>query len=657
MNSSINLDVILNQQLPALLLDYFKLNFFAINKEGVYLIQNSTLAGVVGGELKAETVDEKSWRSCQEVMRTRKRQVVEEEYQGQWFLSVKIPIIQNDEVTGVMGISLDITERKKMEEELRKAKETAEAANRAKTMFLANMSHDIKTPIAGIISTAEHLTHAIEDEEYKSRADDIVQSGLRLLELMIEIIEVSRLEVKQAETRETRFKLSQLINDIVQLIKPALVDKPVELKIHYDETIPKFLVGDRWHLYRIILNLVSNAIKFTKEGAITLDVELIKETKKEIFVKIEVEDTGIGIPEDKQTTIFKEFSRLKPSYEGVYQGTGLGLYIVKQFVKAMRGTVTVASKEGEGSTFTVIVPLKKTDRQDDDQADQKPSDTKITSIAKNNKPVTKARIKKISTDEAKTRIKVLLVEDDAIAARAAKDLLAALGCEVEHAATGYDALRFFEKDKYQLIFMDLGLPDKDGLQIVRWIRNLETESLKTPIIALSAHVDEKIKASCLEAGMNIVLMKPLMREQAKQVISSQLGKSYIAEFSSQKRDQSYHHEADSNKIIDLEKGAAIISSDVKAAKKAIDLLMEVLPQTQKDLHRAFECGDFDSMSESVHKFRGGVAYCGVPRLQRAVQALEIGLKSGDLQQIKELYQNLSAEIKAFVEAYRSLEIS
>lgn len=566
-----------------------------------------------------------------------------------YYISIKSPVYDNNgKFVTLLGVSIDITERKKIEEELRKAKEAAEAANKAKTMFLANMSHDIKTPIAGIISTAEHLTHVAKDSEFKHQADDIVQSGLRLLELMVEIIEVSRLEVKQTETASTRFKLKSLINDIVQLVKPALIKKPIELKISYDEKIPKFLVGDRWHLYRTILNLVSNAIKFTQQGSIMLNIELVKETKKKVSIKVEVKDTGIGIPKDKQAVIFKEFSRLTPSYEGVYKGTGLGLYIVKQFAKAMKGTISVTSEEGKGSTFTCVVPLEKTALQIEDEDDK----VLTPPVGQNKLPQTKIKPKSIG----ETKLKILLVEDDVIAARAAKANLIDLDCEVDLAATGYEALELYEQDKYQLIFMDLGLPDKDGTQVTRWIRNLEKSTSKTPIIALSAHLDETTKASCLEAGINGVLTKPLMRAQAQQVVNSLINPSNAFDMEIFfKQEKSNVYESSSNKIIDLELGAAIISSDVDGAKKALDLLVKVLPESQENLQQAYDAKDFDSLVKFVHKLHGGVSYCGVPRLKQAVNALESGLKSMEnQQQLNKLYQKMSAEIKAFVDAYHCL---
>ncbi len=184
------------------------------------------------------------------------------------------------------------------------------------------MSHDIKTPIAGIISTAEYLSHSINEPENKIRASDIVQSGFKLMDLMIEIIEMSRLEVRQTQRKQTRFKFKQLMDDLITLIKPAFIEKPFVLNLDYNNKIPKFLLGDRWHLYRVILNLVSNAIKFTRKGSITIKAIPVKQTKKEIVLKISVIDTGIGIPKEKQAAIFDQFSRLSPSYEGIYKGTG-----------------------------------------------------------------------------------------------------------------------------------------------------------------------------------------------------------------------------------------------------------------------------------------------------------------------------------------------
>lgn len=573
-----------------------------------------------------------------------------------YYMSSRVPLLDDKKnIIGVVGISVDITARIKMEENLRQEKERAEAASHAKTMFLANMSHDIKTPIAGIISTAEYLTHSIEDDENNSRADDIVKSGFRLLEMMVEIIEISRLEVRQTERTQLRFNFQKLIDDIVQLIKPSFIEKPFKLKVDYAKNIPNFLIGDRWHLYRVILNLLSNAIKFTKKGSITIKVAPIKQTKKKITLKISVQDTGMGIPKEKQATIFDNFTRLTPSYEGIYKGTGLGLYIVKQFIEAMKGKITVESEEGKGSSFNCIIPFKIAPSQEEDISESKKLLDTVQPIENANLPI--LDIKEVPTSN---ELRILLVEDNLIASRTAKSILETLGCKVDTAFTGSEAIKLFDVGKYHLIYMDLGLPDFSGTEVTEQIRQIEGDTKKSIIIALSAHIDNEIKTSCLIAGMNDITTKPLLRDQVIQFFKQIGGKNFIIEekrivnnnkSSSNPKNKTIDNES---KIINLESGSFGIDSNHETAKELLTMLCETLPGNVEKIQAALETNDLDTMVNIAHKLHGGLSYCGTPRLQKAVRKLELEAKSATHEQLKALFDNVSAETRAFINEYNEM---
>jgi PAS domain S-box/PAS domain S-box len=578
-------------------------------------------------------------------------------------ISNKVPLRDsNGQVIGVLGIATDITERKHIEEDLRKSKEAAEAASRAKTMFLANMSHDIKTPIAGIISTAEYLAHSIENIDNKSLANDIVQSGMRLLELMIELIEISRLEVKETSNNNIRFKPKQLIDDIIQLIKPAIVNKSLALNVQYDDNIPDFLFGNRWHLYRVVLNLISNALKFTSAGHITTNIALIKKTKKEAIIKVSIEDTGIGIPKDKLTIIFDEFTRLTPSYEGIYKGTGLGLYIVKQFIQSMKGEVYVESKEGKGSTFTCIIPLKIPPAHVNNNEENSSAVTiqgesatfnNIVAFSGPNSEISENE--KLNVTHLPDNIKMLLVEDNVIAARTTKAILQSLDCVVDVANCGKEAIDLFEPGKYNLIYMDIGLPDINGNQVTEKIREIEgTTEKKVPIIALSAHVDANIKATCIKCGMNDVLSKPLLRDKAQQVIKTFISIESRSHLTNHQNTNPIDEVSEELKIIDLELGASIINSDINNAKEALKMLIDTLPENLQKMQAAYNAKNIEELAKSAHYLHGGLSYCGAPKLRKAVKTLETLIRSGNLDQLDLLYQNFCLEIEALIDAYEHL---
>lgn len=438
------------------------------------------------------------------------------------FLTSRVPLFDHTGTcVGVVGISIDITERKEIELLLKIAKENAEQANKAKSVFLANMSHDIKTPLTGMICSAELLSHSIDNPELKSRADDIVQSGLSLLDFMNQLLRVSRSEITEDAASESRFKLKNLINDIVVLIKPTISNKNLDFILSYDEKIPVFLIGNRWYLHRILLNLLSNATKFTHKGRIKLDVKLVKKASKQVIIQMDVSDTGIGIPRDKQFVIFDQFVRLSPSHEGIYPGSGLGLSIVKQFVKSVEGEVYVESELGQGSTFTIIVPLKKSliqdeaisEQVDDMSLEQSSIISQQLSAVSTNEPVKKSPSKK-------NAIQVLLVEDNKIVAKNMRDTLVTLGCQVDIAYNGNEALSLFDNEKYQIIYMDLGLPDMSGVDVTQKIRQLErSANSRSVIFALSAHVDKELQEHCRSVGMNDVFPKPLLFDMARKTIA------------------------------------------------------------------------------------------------------------------------------------------
>ena len=304
-----------------------------------------------------------------------------------------------------------------------------------------------------------------------------------------------------------------------------MLQKNLKLAVEFDEQIPSSLIGQRLNVYRILLNLISNAIKFTEQGGIKISLRLIRQTSTEAFIKMSVQDTGIGISKDKLEIIFERFTRLNPAYEGIYKGSGLGLSIVKKFIKEMQGEISVESEEGKGSTFICIFPLKKIQKFED----KAPNNEELLNVnevefftGKNDKTnlttTSFAAKKPIELHSLlRNQYNILLIEDNLIAANAIKDTLESLKCEVNIAYTGCAAVEVFMPETYDLIYLDLGLPDIDGLSIIKILRKIEAYAKqKTTILALSAHIDENIKLSCLHSGFDGVYSKPLLRHQVEQ---------------------------------------------------------------------------------------------------------------------------------------------
>lgn len=440
-------------------------------------------------------------------------------------ISIKRPLYdENKKVTGIIGNTVDITYLKKIENDLIVAKEKAETANKAKTEFLANMSHDMKTPLAGIVTSADVIAYDQNSpERIRQFAAIISASGKQLESFFTSCLELSKMEMEEWVSNTSVFSIKKLLNDIYTLFLPKAMSNNLVLKVEYDETLPEMIEGHRDSLYRVLLNLVGNAIKFTEKGSVTLCTKLLNNTdEKQVTVEFQIKDTGIGIPEDKHQVIFEKLRRLKPSYESKIEGSGMGLYIADQYIKRMNGTIRVESRVGEGSTFTVRLPLKVSF----DKIATLPSTLPSVEVAKLHDPFgIKTLDNKISNNiskigNAKDVPCILVVEDTDIIQLVTKTLLNEAGFSVDIASTGEEALEMFEPSKYGLIYMDVGLPKMNGFETAKAIRTKEQvakAAALTPIIALTGHGAVDVQAFCGDAGMQGVISKPLSREQAEMV--------------------------------------------------------------------------------------------------------------------------------------------
>ncbi len=436
-----------------------------------------------------------------------------------YYLTSRVPFYDNNgTVAGMVGVSIDITERKKTEVALKEAKLAAETANRARSEFIANMSHDIKTPLAGIIGMADVLANQLTDETGISHVRDIIAAGQQLMVFFDNCLEIAKSEDEGATLLIENFNLRLLIQEIINLFQPAVSHKGLQLFVYFDDKLPDYVLGSRSGLFRILMNLVGNAAKFTETGSITIGVKLgAKSTGKKIIALITIKDTGIGIPKDKHAHIFERFTRLTTqSNKGLNTGSGLGLYLVKKYLDNMQGEIHLSSTVNQGSQFIIAVPLEisllaPAEHEIDNAL---PLANKIE--FKKAEPVKLSKPSKFIPTQT---TKVLLIEDNFIAQTVVKSILTSLHCEVDIANNGKEAVELFDAGKYQLIFTDLGLPDIYGYSIITYFRKIEEGSIyRAPIIILTAHITDEIRKECAEIGTDAVLHKPLMSEKAKEIL-------------------------------------------------------------------------------------------------------------------------------------------
>lgn len=341
---------------------YLGCNQFMVDTSGLKTVND--IIGKTDSDLWPDYATELS-KNDQYVIQTGKTLNTEEEVRianGKlmYFAGVKMPLRnENNEIIGVIGNSLDISSLKLAEQELKIAKEEAEKSNLLKTEFIRNMEHDIRTPFVGIYAMTKILAEKETDEEKKHILFAITDSAKQLLDYCNGILDFAKLEAGGLPLLAKKFNLRQLINNVAVMEKPAVEIKKLCFFTEYPDNVAEIFISDPLRIQRILINLASNAVKFTENGYIKISTKIAKKTaNKNIIVKICVEDTGIGIPKEKHTIIYEKFYRLNPSNNGHYKGSGLGLTVVKQLVEELNGEIEIDSKPNKGSKFTFILPLQ-----------------------------------------------------------------------------------------------------------------------------------------------------------------------------------------------------------------------------------------------------------------------------------------------------------
>ncbi len=416
-----------------------------------------------------------------------------------YFNFVYQPYCEADEtISGVTVIAYEVTAEVLTKNELiiakniaEREKQTAEEAVKAKQQFLSNMSHEIRTPMHSIIGFTNVMLKTNLNDSQKEFLNAIKVSGDALIILINDILDLAKVDAGKITFEQTPFCLFDSISAMLLLFDVKIKERNLEMVEDYDHQIPLTLIGDPMRLRQIILNLMSNAVKFTIEGKISVKVRLLKESAESATIEFSVTDTGIGIPEDKLELIFKNFEQASKGTFSTYGGSGLGLAIVKQFVEMQGGSIFVHSKEGVGSTFGFVLSFNKSNLSDKKEPCLQPQlialDSAIKSIDKN--------------------IKVLVVEDMALNQLLIKIILLEFGFEIDIVDNGHKAIEILQKNTYDIILMDLQMPIMNGFDATTYIRN--KLNLQLPIIALTADVTSVDGDKCIAVGMNDYISKPI----------------------------------------------------------------------------------------------------------------------------------------------------
>ncbi len=389
-------------------------------------------------------------------------------------------------------------------EELAAAKEAAEIAGQAKADFLAAMTHEIRTPLNGVLGMAQLLSMGDLSDQQRQQVTVINNAGSTLMHIINNILDYSKIHAQQLTLEKTPFSPQNVVNDVVQLLSTQSEKKGIKLYCDV-QNVPECVLGDPHRLHQILYNLVGNAFKFTHEGEVAIQVsgEKLAEDTNEYRVSFAVKDTGIGIAPKDQQQIFEQFYQVN-QFNPDIRGTGLGLSITQRIVELLGGTISLQSELGVGTVFTVTLPFDKVEKTPVKKVELAPQ-----SLA--------------SAPELSPSLRVLLVEDNKVNQIVCEQFLLKLGCRVEVAENGLIAKeRFQQSQVYDVIFMDCNMPEMDGFSATRAIRQIEAEQQlsETPIVALTAHIEEDIKRKCLQSGMNAFLSKPFLFEDLERVINS-----------------------------------------------------------------------------------------------------------------------------------------
>ena len=395
------------------------------------------------------------------------------------------------------SLTSEIEHVKNIEEELKKARDHAEKMSRTKGEFLANMSHEIRTPMNGVIGTLQLLEDTTLTESQHEYVKVAYKSADALLSILNDILDLSKIEAGKLEFESIPFDLREIVNDVVVLHALKAEQTGIYLRSEIDKGIPERVVGDPTRIRQVLVNLISNAIKFTKKGGVDVRVKLKLKDENEVLIRVEIEDTGIGIPSSKHQKLFLAFSQADGSTTRKHGGTGLGLTIVRQLIEMMHGNLGIDSEVDKGSKFWFVIPLGVAKKEN-------------APLPKSTEPVEKIVLQG----------RILLVEDNPINQMVAKKMLEKTGLQSELAANGKEALDLLKQGKFDAVLMDCQMPEMDGFEATRmWREHEQTEhSGHLPIIAMTANVMEGDRDRCIDSGMDDYLGKPVRQNELASVL-------------------------------------------------------------------------------------------------------------------------------------------
>lgn len=538
-------------------------------------------------------------------------------------------MLDKDEPLAFEAVVRDVSHLSAINRELRKAKDEAEQSLLVKEQFLANMSHEIRTPMNGVIGMIDLLMNTPLDVEQQSYMNTIRNSSETLLHILNEILDISKIEAGKLGLKTQVFSLKNTLKKVIDLFSPKASTSMVKLNTHIDKNLPEFIIADEMRIMQVLSNLMSNAIKFTNRGG-AIDVGVYVKNKKgdSMKVKIDVRDSGIGISKEDQGKLFTNFTQLDNSTTRAHTGTGLGLAISKELVQMMGGDIAVASNPGFGSTFSFTFKAIK-----EEKGPLQPSLTKHPST-------------QLSTGLFQhANPKILVVDDNLVNRDVAGEILKKAGCRVDLASDGLEAVFKAKRKKYDLIFMDIQMPELDGIEATRKIK---ANGKPAPtIVAMTAYSEEKDKKNFEDQGLDDYLAKPVRANHLLEMVARYM--DLPAEKSISQPTIKIDEIVDKNVLEQLKKygGTDVVNNALKEFQEETAIILQACRE-------ALIKEDYIVIQKHMHTLKGTSGTLGINRMAAQAISIESMLKKKNLNSLEEDFEELFNRFVQFQENFTNI---